>query len=85
MGQVLLYHLKIKTKYCYKSHLLCLISSDFANLLNEQAIQGSGVNKFTDHEHNSDSVWQAMANTPPSSSSTLVSFRKGLPSLSKNW
>ena len=53
------------------------------NLLNEQAIQGSGVSEFTDHDHNSDSVRQAVANTPPSSSSTLVSFGRGLPSLSK--
>ena len=75
--------LKIKS---IATRVICCASfpGDLMNLLNEQVIQGSGVNEFTDHDHNSDSVRQATVSTPSSSSSTLVSIVRGLPSLSKN-
>ena len=61
------------------TRVICCASlpGDPVNLLNEQAIQGSVMNKFTDNDQNNKSVRQAMANNPVPSSSTLVSFGRG--------
>ena len=74
----------LKEQTSTKRVICCaLFLGDPVNLLNEQAIQGSGINEFTDHDQNNESVWQAMANNSLPSSSSLVSFRRGLPSLLK--